>query len=793
MPETTSPDVSVIMPTYNSARFVRQSVATVLGQRGVNAELIVVDDQGTDETRAILEDIRKDNPDKAIKLIYRGRGLGQATARNAGISAAGGRYIALLDSDDHFDNPDVLRKWVDYADRLQLDMAGGQFFAEKDGKRAYSRTVEPTGERAVSIQSEPALANVTSCWQFLYRRSFLEATNTIFSPRLRQREDRLFLLEAMLKADRIGIMPDMILCKNHREDSSFRQIDRNQVEQYVQHLRELNLAFENARRQGRSSQEFETANSAIYLASLAHYWRKFYLHLSKDEDSKELLADFRAEYRKLTQGSGIIFRSKLLSPVMYAPADTNEGVIDVLRLAFEKDDDDLIHRILSKERLTIEDLRPLVPVSPDAEEIVCRYLSFHRNQFSKTRLKPGTKPLSRLVERIIFHVGAPKTGTSSLQHTLERNRLRLIEHGFHYPITGAYREKDVRRERTPGHASLLSRLLEGDKSALRELGGEIEALGRPVHTLILSSENIVSERFWNEGAGFQSILDLLGVSKVEVACLLRRQDDWVDSWYREMCANPWNRFTASPSDFFTRLESTGILDFENVLKTLSAPSQVSRVHVEAFEKVRGNGGTVQWFIDTFGMSSIDWQPADASLANESLSEGQAALMLLCKLNLGLTRTQLADAFRRIAASPNPPQVSSYLVPDEVMDEFRTRHAEKISYYCSRFGVGSDIRRKTGANPGALAVPRELFDLVRSADPDTRPGDRKARGKSTASADAPKAMAENWRRRAFVPLLKPLIRRVSKERAAAKFERDPRGYFRDIKSPFPRRLGLLLFP
>lgn len=109
------PTVSVIMPVYNVARYVRDSIHSVLAQTFTDFELIIVDDGSTDAS----PDICRSFDDPRIEII-RQANRGLAGARNTGIRAARGRYVALLDSDDlwqaeklaahvaHLDaNPDV--------------------------------------------------------------------------------------------------------------------------------------------------------------------------------------------------------------------------------------------------------------------------------------------------------------------------------------------------------------------------------------------------------------------------------------------------------------------------------------------------------------------------------------------------------------------------------------------------------------------------------------------------------------------------------------------------------------
>lgn len=96
---TKEPLVSVIMPTYNCAKYIAQSIESVTEQTMSDWELVVVDDNGTDNTGEIVQDFQKRYPHKIdyIKLPQNG---GPGVARTEGIRRARGKYIAFLDSDD---------------------------------------------------------------------------------------------------------------------------------------------------------------------------------------------------------------------------------------------------------------------------------------------------------------------------------------------------------------------------------------------------------------------------------------------------------------------------------------------------------------------------------------------------------------------------------------------------------------------------------------------------------------------------------------------------------------------
>ena len=90
--------VTIIMPSYNSEKFIVESVESVLAQTYSKWELIIVDDCSPDDSNKIIT--KYVDSDCRIKLIKLQKNSGPAIARNMAIETANGRYIAFLDSDD---------------------------------------------------------------------------------------------------------------------------------------------------------------------------------------------------------------------------------------------------------------------------------------------------------------------------------------------------------------------------------------------------------------------------------------------------------------------------------------------------------------------------------------------------------------------------------------------------------------------------------------------------------------------------------------------------------------------
>ena len=126
------PRVSVIMPCYNHARYVGESVATVLGQTFADLELIVVDDKSKDNSVELLREIA--SGDARLKLVVHEKNQGASRSRNDGLHLAKGEFVGFCDADDLW-NPDKLECQIKlltehsdcdltYCDSVIIDEAG---------------------------------------------------------------------------------------------------------------------------------------------------------------------------------------------------------------------------------------------------------------------------------------------------------------------------------------------------------------------------------------------------------------------------------------------------------------------------------------------------------------------------------------------------------------------------------------------------------------------------------------------------------------------------------------------
>lgn len=123
--------VSVIIPVYNSQKFIGSCLQRVLAQSLREIEIVCVDDGSTDDSADIIAQTAQ--RDSRVKLI-RQENAGPGPARNAGIAAAMGEFVTFLDADDRYSSDDYLRVLYEGAVDNDVDVSGACFYNDHAGR-----------------------------------------------------------------------------------------------------------------------------------------------------------------------------------------------------------------------------------------------------------------------------------------------------------------------------------------------------------------------------------------------------------------------------------------------------------------------------------------------------------------------------------------------------------------------------------------------------------------------------------------------------------------------------------
>lgn len=209
------PAVSVIIPVYKVEKYLLRCVNSVLTQSFTNYEIILVDDGSPDNCPTICDDLSQNY--EMIKVVHKKNG-GLASARNAGMNVATGKYIFFLDSDDWIE-PDTLKEQYLLAEKENVDFirtrpvyagwpnhSDGEvcvFGTEKgltEGK--YDRNkIEKELLPHIIATNRLTMGPIVSAWGGLYRFDFLKKNNLKFYESIKYSEDLIFNVHATLCAN----------------------------------------------------------------------------------------------------------------------------------------------------------------------------------------------------------------------------------------------------------------------------------------------------------------------------------------------------------------------------------------------------------------------------------------------------------------------------------------------------------------------------------------------------------------------------------------------------------------
>ena len=171
-----SPRISIVIPVYNTMRYLDRCVQSALGQTYRNTEIILVDDGSTDMSSAMCDRYAEENAN--VRVIHQPNG-GLAAARNTGMDACTGEYILFVDSDDYMEIT-ACEVLAGYTDRAPDLIHAGFYTHDTDGTVSEYRAVgfadgEITGSTDFVRRSVQNCTFCCTAWSYMYRREFLTA------------------------------------------------------------------------------------------------------------------------------------------------------------------------------------------------------------------------------------------------------------------------------------------------------------------------------------------------------------------------------------------------------------------------------------------------------------------------------------------------------------------------------------------------------------------------------------------------------------------------------------------
>lgn len=209
------PKVSVIIPVYNSEKYLNKCLDSVFGQSFDDFELILVNDGSSDSSLNIMESYLKRYPDKMSVLNQ--ENSGQAAARNRGLDEARGEFVFFVDSDDYL-HTDALQIAYSHAAEHKLDIVCFNLFRDEGG--IVTSTPGPMCRNSDPVR-QYILNEASPCNKLILRALLIENKLTFSVGKIY--EDLELIPQLALYTDKIGFIDDCLYYYVIHQNSTMRQ------------------------------------------------------------------------------------------------------------------------------------------------------------------------------------------------------------------------------------------------------------------------------------------------------------------------------------------------------------------------------------------------------------------------------------------------------------------------------------------------------------------------------------------------------------------------------------------
>lgn len=250
-----SPKVSIIVPVYNTEKFLNQCIDSLTAQTLEDIEIIMVDDGSREECARLCDDLAKTDP--RIKVIHK-TNEGPGLARNSGIEMASGEYVGFLDSDDYF-KPSIYEQLYSAAVKYDADLVtsgvchvGGNTFSQLGDyseKSFFEKDTVFEGEDvktfllgvvgALPQESDDSRYGVSVCNKIFKRSTITNEGIEFLSDRKYMSEDTLFIVDFTRKAKKVVGIPGALYCYRRNEVSISKSYKSDRFEKFLIFISEL--------------------------------------------------------------------------------------------------------------------------------------------------------------------------------------------------------------------------------------------------------------------------------------------------------------------------------------------------------------------------------------------------------------------------------------------------------------------------------------------------------------------------------------------------------------------------
>ena len=215
-----NPLISIIIPVYNTKKYLRDCIESVFSQTYRNLEIILIDDGSTDGSGQLVDDYAKS--DRRVKVIHQ-KNQGLSGARNTGLKHVTGKYVTFIDSDDRIE-PDMIKGLLDALKESGANIAMCSFKEKYPNGRTKSfnnhhhrQVFAPASALTNMLQEKGFMVSTT---MKLYPSEFFK---DIEFPTGKLHEDVGTTYKLIMKADKIVFIPNEYYIYVHHSNSIINQ------------------------------------------------------------------------------------------------------------------------------------------------------------------------------------------------------------------------------------------------------------------------------------------------------------------------------------------------------------------------------------------------------------------------------------------------------------------------------------------------------------------------------------------------------------------------------------------
>lgn len=217
--------ISILMPVYNSEKYLKESIESIINQTFTQWELIIINDGSTDNSKMICDNLVK--VDDRIKVIDK-KNTGVSDTRNMSINNASGKYIGFVDSDDVIET-DMFEILINKIEKYNSDLVVCGIVEDKiiDEKIVSNTNNKYYPKECVSIEEMKYLIMeymnsnlLNSLCNKLYKKEIIDKHNITFNSKVENGEDFIFNLEYMEHIKNLVFCEEQLYHYSRRENES---------------------------------------------------------------------------------------------------------------------------------------------------------------------------------------------------------------------------------------------------------------------------------------------------------------------------------------------------------------------------------------------------------------------------------------------------------------------------------------------------------------------------------------------------------------------------------------------